>query len=243
MSEYFTLDGEGPLYLQIKRAIAQPILNGRLRPGKRIPSEHELMDHFGTSRMTVNRALHALGEDGLILRRRRRGTFVAAQSGEQAVLSLNDIGQEITDSGALHDYELISRQRLKAGKSLASELGLDAGSPLLKLTCRHLADGVPHVLEARWINLLTVPAAEEISFQDVPPGSWLLENVPWSEAEHRIAASNADEELANLLEIDAGAACLEVRRRTWRSGQLVTAVTLLYPGERHALVGRFTPGA
>jgi GntR family histidine utilization transcriptional repressor len=243
MSEEFTLDGQGPLYLQIKRAIAEPIVNGRLRPGKRIPPEHELMDHFGTSRMTVNRALHALGEDGLILRRRRRGTFVAAQSGEQAVLSLNDISREITESGALHDYELIARQRMKASKGLASDLEVTAGTPLLKLTCRHLADGVPHVMERRWINLRTVPAAAEISFKDAPPGSWLLENIPWSEAEHKITACNADDELAELLEIEEGAACLEVRRRTWRGGQLVTAVTLLYPGERHVLVGRFTPGA
>jgi GntR family histidine utilization transcriptional repressor len=243
MSEDFTLDGQGPLYLQIKRAIAAPILSGNLLPGERIPSEHELMDHFGAARMTVNRALHALGEDGLIRRHRRRGTFVAPQSAEQTVLSLNDIGREIAESGARHGYELRARRRRNAGKALGTELDLASGVPLLKLSCRHLADDVPHVLEDRWINLEAVPAAAEISFKEVAPGGWLLRNVPWNEAEHRIAARNADAEVAELLDIDVGAACLEVRRKTWRGGVLVTAVRLLYPGERQVLIGRFTPGA
>ena len=50
------LDGDGPLHLQIRRAIARPILAGSWPPGRRVPSEHALMARFGVSRMTVNRA-------------------------------------------------------------------------------------------------------------------------------------------------------------------------------------------
>jgi len=57
------LDGDGPLHLQIRRAIARPILAGSWPPGRRVPSEHALMARFGVSRMTVNRALASLAGD------------------------------------------------------------------------------------------------------------------------------------------------------------------------------------
>ena len=71
------LDGDGPLWLQIRRALAQPILDGRWPVGARVPGEAELTAHYGAARMTVNKALHSLAEDGLVERRRRRGTVVA----------------------------------------------------------------------------------------------------------------------------------------------------------------------
>src|SRR4051795_12913659 len=76
------LDGEGPLHQQIRRAIARPILAGAWAPGQRIPSEHELMARYGVSRMTVNRAFASLAEEGLVERKRKAGTVVAAPSAE-----------------------------------------------------------------------------------------------------------------------------------------------------------------
>ena len=70
----FKLDGSGPLYRQIKRAITQPILLGRCGPGTRLPSEVAFTRMFCTSRMTVNRALQMLADEGLVVRHRRNGT-------------------------------------------------------------------------------------------------------------------------------------------------------------------------
>jgi GntR family transcriptional regulator, histidine utilization repressor len=74
-----------------------------------------------------------------------------------------------------------------------------------------------------------------------PPGTWLLQHVPWHEAEHNIMAANADVQRARLLAIAKSSACLVLDRRTWRSGTLLTAVRIWYPGAAQTLVARFTP--
>jgi GntR family transcriptional regulator, histidine utilization repressor len=97
------------------------------------------------------------------------------------------------------------------------------------------------VLEDRLINLAAVEAARDADFAAKPPGSWMLAQVPWSEAEHQIAAANADAATAKALAITSGAACMVVTRRTWQGGAPLTQVVLTYPGERHHLVARFSP--
>ncbi len=64
-----------------------------------------------------------------------------------------------------------------------------------------------------------------------------------SAAEHRITAISASSEVAARLDIDKSAACLAVERRTWSGAGPVTHVKFTYPGDRHALVARFTPPA
>jgi multiple sugar transport system substrate-binding protein len=65
-----------PLYFQLKTHLLEAILRGEYGPGARLPTEHELCDRFGISRTPVIRALTELAEEGVVLRYRRRGTFV-----------------------------------------------------------------------------------------------------------------------------------------------------------------------
>ena len=65
-----------PLYFQLKTLLVEEILSGTYGPGDRLPTEHELCDHYGISRTPVTRALSELAEEGVILRHRRRGSFV-----------------------------------------------------------------------------------------------------------------------------------------------------------------------
>jgi GntR family histidine utilization transcriptional repressor len=242
MTAEFTLDGRGPLYRQIKRSVAGSILSGRNAPGDRLPSEHAFMDLFGTSRMTVNRALQMLADEGLIVRHRRNGTFVAPQVAEHAVMELRDIADEIEETGAVYTYELLARDEVAADTAIAGHLEIDRATPTLFLRCRHLSNGEPVLIEERYINLVAVPGAAKASFEDMPPNRWLLRNVPWSRVEHAILAVNATSTQADLLDIPAGEACLLVERTTWMTPDALTFVRLTYPGHRHRLVGRFTTG-
>ncbi len=242
ISSDFALDGRGPLYRQIKRAIAEPILSGKFDPGTRLPSEDGFTKIFNTSRMTVNRALQMLADEGLITRHRRNGTFVAAQVAEHAVMELRDIADEVADLGAAYSYKLLHRDTIRADKSLAARLGTASGKTVLYLQCLHLADDVPFVIEDRYINIKSVPGAALESFDQTPPSRWLLENVPWTRAEHAITASNAPSSIATLLDIAEFDACLCIERTTWLSERPVTYVQLTYPATRHRLVGHFSPG-
>ena len=65
-----------PLYFQLKTLLLEEILGGRYGPGDRLPTEHELCEQYEISRTPVSRALSELAEEGVILRQRKRGSFV-----------------------------------------------------------------------------------------------------------------------------------------------------------------------
>ena len=68
--------GPIPLYFQVKADIVEAVLSGAYGPGDRLPTEHELCARYGVSRTPVNRALSELATEGVVLRHRKRGTFV-----------------------------------------------------------------------------------------------------------------------------------------------------------------------
>jgi DNA-binding transcriptional MocR family regulator len=76
---WMTLDGKGPLYLQMYRAIRKAILGGKLAPGARLPSTRTLADELGVSRNMVILAYEQLQAEGYLAPRRASGTFVAAE--------------------------------------------------------------------------------------------------------------------------------------------------------------------
>jgi GntR family transcriptional regulator, histidine utilization repressor len=231
-----------PRYVEIRAEIEGRIRSGEWRPGHRVPSEHELMEQYGCSRMTVHKALSALAHAGLLVRRRRSGTVVAMPANEETVLEIHDIEAEITATKRSYGYELQHRQVRPASPEEAERLRVEPGARILSLRALHSADGRPFVLENRLVNLAVVPEAEAQPFRAGPSGSWLLRRIPWTDAEHAIRAVPAGARAAEALAIRKGAPCLQVERRTWQSGVPVTFVQLLYPGERHQLVGRFGPG-
>jgi GntR family histidine utilization transcriptional repressor len=91
------------------------------------------------------------------------------------------------------------------------------------------------------INLLTVPEARGADFSTIAPGTWLLKQVPWSEARTTIGAVQAGKAVGASLDIDPHAACLRVDRTTWRDGGIVTVVEQLFDGAHYYLVARFRP--
>lgn len=234
------LDGQGPLWQQIRRALIRPIADGRWAAGTKIPKEYEIIERYGAARMTVHRALRSLAAEGLVARRRRFGTVVAARPPERPVLEIWDIGAEVARSGGVHAFEILERGRVDDDPRGAA-LGATAGTPIARLLVRHLCDGEPLQIEERLINLAIVPEAESEPFEDAAPGTWLVANVPWTEAEHIISAEGAAPEIARLLDLEPGTACLVVERRTFADHIPITRARLVHPGEKRRLVARFRP--
>ncbi len=227
-----------PLYQTIRIAIETQIMSGELRPGDRIPFEHELMARYNCSRMTVNKALSALASAGLISRQRRRGSFVTRPRIHMAALQIPDIRQEIENRGHAYSLELVSQTVLGAESEGGAIMRLPPHGRLLSLRCVHLADGRPYAVEDRLINLTAVPSARDADFALTPPGSWLLAHVPWTEAEHRITAAAAGEQ-ASLLKVPADKPCLVLERWTWREKESITYVRMVFHGDNFDLTARF----
>ena len=230
-----------PLHERIRTEIEGQILSGALPPGARLPTEYELMARYGCARMTVNKALSQLAKAGLIERRRRSGSFVRRPQSQAAVLEIHDIRIEVEALGLPYRYEPVARLKRRSSTDDRSLLELSAAGPVLALECRHFAGKRPFAHEQRLINLTAVPEAADEEFLGTAPGPWLIGRVPWSAAEHRIRAIAADKHIAAALDIEAGAPCLVVERRTWSAEHPVTHVRFIYPAESHTLVARFTP--
>lgn len=228
-----------PRYREIRDALRQKIVSGDWPAGHKLPSEHELAKTFGCARMTISKALGALAEQRLITRRRRAGTTVSAPRAQESVLEIHDIEAELVAAGSTYDYECLERRIREASADDAAALGVAKDTPVLSLVGLHRADGRPHALEERLISLEAVPEARRERFSRTSPGRWLLQRIPWTDAEHQICALNADAATARRLDIPRNKACLCIVRNTWLDEQRVTHVRLIYPCDQHRLVARF----
>ena len=191
--------------------------------------------------MTVNRALREMAEEGLLVRKRRLGTFVARPPSPSALLEIVDMARAIPASGRAYGYRCLSQDVVEADSGTAEALAIPPGTPVRHIRCLHSADGDPLEFEERWINLELLPEAREADFSQRGPGGWLLSATPWTEAEHTVSAVNATGELARLLEVKRGTACLVLDRRTFQGDAVVTFARLVHPGGRHQLRERFRP--
>lgn len=234
---------ESTLHQRIVVDIEGKIVSGEWPVGHRIPFEVDLAKHYGCSRMTVNKVLTQLARAGLIDRVKKSGSFVSQPQAHSAVLEINDIRKEVESLKLAYSFALTRRVRRKATGADRVLLDVPAGASVLALTCLHLASNKPFCLEERLISLDTVPGAATADFDTITPGQWLLREVPWSSAEHRISAAGSDAETSKALAVPANTACLVIERRTWSGAGPVTQVRFTYPGDRHALVATFTPAS
>lgn len=231
-----------PRYLEIQRDLQERIASGEWGPGSRVPPEHELQALYECSRMTVNKAISALAGAGLVVRKRRSGSFVASPRSHETILQIHDIQAEIAASGRAYRFEILTRVKRRMSDEDAARLGITRSGEVLALTLVHFAANRPFVHEERVLNLGVVPEAESEAFAVAPPGTWLLGRVPWTDAEHTILAAAAGSATAARLGIAAGSPCLIMERRTWQAGATITWARLTYPGATHSLTSRFSPG-
>jgi GntR family transcriptional regulator, histidine utilization repressor len=233
-------DSEPSMHARILSHVRARILSGEWPPGHRIPFEHEFVESYGCSRMTVNKALSRLAEAGLIERRRKSGSVVAWPRSVSAVLEITEVPAEVAALGLEHGFAILSRSIRRATEADRERSGGQVRAKVLDITCRHDAGGTPFCLETRLVNLASVPEAESQAFDERPPGSWLLARVPWTRAENRISAAPMSRDTAQALGLAGGTACLEIVRRTWRDDVQVTWVKFIY-SRQHELVARFYP--
>ena len=232
--------GEPP-YLAIKAALKRALSRGRYPPGARMPSEAELVERFHVSRMTVNRALRELSDEGLVVRVQGRGTFAAQPHRVSSKLTIRDIHEEILARGHTHDARVHVAREERAKDGVAVRLSLARGAPVYHTLIVHCEDGVPIQCEDRYVNPAAAPGYLGVDFTRTTPTGYLLEVAPLWEAQVSIAASMPTAQEARLLGIGASDPCLVVVRRTKTQHVPITIARLAHPGSRYLLEGQFKP--
>ncbi|MEQ4675598.1 histidine utilization repressor [Providencia vermicola] len=229
-----------PLYLQVKQSIIEKIHTAKWRANDRIPSESELVSQFQCSRMTANRALRELTAEGLLVRLQGVGTFVAEPKGQSALFEIHSIEAEIIARNHKYSCRIIKLEEIQASTSLASELNIPPETPVFHSIIIHMENDVPVQIEDRYVNALAAPDYLKQNFLAITPHDYLSQVAPLTQGEHIVEAVEADERSAKLLQINAGASCLLITRRTWSQAFIVTSTKLLFPGNRYKLKGSFS---
>jgi len=230
-----------PRYQQLKDLIIGRISNGELRPQDRVPSENELVESMKVSRMTANRALRELTDEGYVDRIAGRGTFVSDFRARSHVLEVHNIADEIVRRGHTHSCEVLRQSRQHARGEIARALNVEQGSDVFHLLLVHSENGSPVQVEDRYVVANFAPECMQQNFQTVTPSAYLTAISPLQEAEQVVRATLPNAAVRQHLQMNDDEPSLVVIRRTWSHGRPVTFARLHHPGSRYELTGHYTP--
>ncbi len=206
-----------PRYFQLKEIMRERIVSGDWKPGDLIPSERELSETYGISRMTVRQAITELVNEGSLYREQGKGTFVSQRKVTQQLIRLTGFTEDIRARGQRPGTKLLSAQMVPVDEAAAERLRIKVGVMLIRLQRLRLADGEPLAIE---VSQLSFKGCERLLEEDLENNSlyWLLEtkySVPPMEAEQELEAGLAGSEEAQLLKIAVGSPVLFTRRTTY----------------------------
>ena len=230
-----------PMYQQLKDLIIGRISSGDLRPTDRVPSENELVAAMSVSRMTANRALRELTDEGYVERIAGRGTFVSDFRARSHVLEVHNIADEVKRRGHSHTCEVVRQSRQHARGEVAKALHIEQGVDVFHLLLVHFENGTPVQIEDRHIVADFAPDCLQQDFCHVTPSAYLTAISPLQEAEQIVRASLTNAAVRQRLQMAEDEPSLVVVRRTWAHGRPVTFARLHHPGSRYELTGHYSP--
>lgn len=146
-----------PLYYQIRENLREVIRSGELPIGALIPSERELSEHYGVNRLTVRQAISELVNEGLLLRRRGVGTFVAEQKISHPMPDLIGFSQRMLRAGRKPGSKVMSFGHQPPIRSVASALNLPVESTVIHIVRLRTVDDEPIMLETLYLPYALMP--------------------------------------------------------------------------------------
>ena len=135
-------------YLDLADDLRSDIASGRVGA---LPSEAELGEEHGVSRVTVRRALELLRDEGLVASRRGSGWFVVSDPVRQPLGRVTTIEAALEAAGARPERRVLEFGFEHATPEIAKVLGLPADAEVLRVARLNLADGEPFALVTVWL--------------------------------------------------------------------------------------------
>ncbi|HEX7720054.1 MAG TPA: histidine utilization repressor [Woeseiaceae bacterium] len=230
-----------PRYQQVKEMIIGQIVSGALRPHDRVPSENELVGSAGVSRMTANRALRELTDEGYVERVAGVGTFVSDLKAASHVLEVRNIADEIARRGHRHKAVVLECRQESAEEAVADALQIALAANVFHLRVVHHENDQPIQLEERYVAAAFAPELLQQDFSRITPSAYLSSISPLQEADQVVRAALPDATVRKNLQMRVREPCLLVLRRTWAHGRPASFARLYHPGDRFELTGHYIP--
>jgi GntR family transcriptional regulator len=233
--------GPLPRYYQLKEIIREKVRHGDWPPGVPIPSERELGEQYGISRMTARQSITELVNEGLLYREQGKGTFVGRPKIAQQLLRLTGFTEDMQARQQRPGAKVLSAAMVPADGATAERLRVKPGQPVFRLHRLRLADAEPLALETSIISFI---GCERLLDEDLERDSLyhLLEvkhDLPPLAAEQEMEAGLARAEEAAVLRVEVGSPILLTRRLTaTRRGQPIEYAESIYRGDKYTFYTR-----
>jgi GntR family transcriptional regulator len=208
-------DNASTLYRQIAGRLRDEIATGRFDPAGRLPSEAELGQRFGVSRVTVRLALTELATDGLIEQRKGKGTYVAGRQVHHELDRLQSFHESLRLQGFDAGMRILRLERRTSPPEIVAAFG-PAWKTCTFLERLHFIGEEPIALGRSFLP----PGLADLSIEDAesrPTYAILTAHtgLVFDRARVTLGATNADPEMEAPLNIQAGAALLLMQRTSY----------------------------
>lgn len=225
-----------PLYYQLETILREKINSGEFSPRDLFPTEDQLVQSYHVSRITVRQALSALEKDGLITRRRGKGSFVTEGRIHLEPMKLTGMIEDIIAMGIRTKTKIINFGLANPSKKIAERLKLSEDTKVLRIERLRLIKGSP---VSYTISYLPPDLGKKISIKDLTfqPILNLLENkckVRIGRGTQIIEATIADSRVSSFLEVMTGAPLLKIERVVFDiKDRPVEYILILYRSDRY----------
>lgn len=231
-------DSASPYYRQLYEILRKDIVDGQRAPGELLPSESELIGRYQVSRVTVRQAMDLLVQDGLVYRRRGRGTFVASPKIEQGLTQIISFSEDMRRRGFHAQTVVLSSHLVPAPKEIAENLDIAQGEEIAFLLRLRLADEEPLSIECSHLAHGQCPGVLGGDYAHTPLREALEQNYDLRlvRATQVIRAIAATEDLAQKLSVAPGAPLFFIERISYsQHDRPIEFLQLYHRGDRYTL--------
>ncbi|MGE0214522.1 GntR family transcriptional regulator [Mycolicibacterium sp.] len=212
--------GSVPASAQLSERLKALILEQRLPPGSRLPSERELIERSGLSRVTVRAAVGLLEKEGWLLRRQGLGTFVSEPVNQELAAGVRTITEVLLASGVTPDVDVIDHGVVTAPHRVQAALG---AAEVLRIRRRYRDKNQPLALVTIYLPTdlgdAVAPLLADNSATETTYTMWERRlGVRIGDATHEIHAAGASMDVADALGLSEGAPVLVLERTTYTVG-------------------------
>lgn len=231
------LDETLPVTLQhqLREKLTGRIAAGEWKTGDKMPSERAICEEYGVSRMTVREVLGDLERDGVLMRMRGKGTFVAGPKFRQELGGFYSFSEEIAKSGLSPHTRLLEFFTLACPPEVADKLGLADGELIHRIGRLRYIDDDIFAWEVSYVPRALVPGLTDVQVQEhgLYNSIRMLSGLIADEAEEEFEAAGCNQKAAHYLRMRPAAAVLHLTRLTRARGKCIEFCESYIRGDKY----------
>lgn len=196
-----------PYYVQVKKALQEHIERGDWQPGDQLPGESQLCQMFDVSRTVIRQALREMEYEGLVVRRKGKGTFAAEPKIVEGLFQkLTGFYQDMVERGHTPVTQVLKQKVVPASSKVAAYLNLELGTQVLQIDRLRFVQDEPIVFVTTYLPYALCPEVLHTDLSSQSLYAFLEEQhgMVIARGHRTLEAVPANEYEAHLLQVEKG---------------------------------------